>query len=103
METWNYPDSQNSPKSSEITVFSEIETQLSFANAQNDPKSFSFWKKVSFLQKRREKVAVFLRKTKIIFSGKHDFALVYGLRTLKISKKITFEQAFLGGFHFSTF
>ena len=41
-----------SQKCPEITVFSEIETQLSFANAQNDPKSFSFWKKVSFLQKK---------------------------------------------------
>ena len=92
-----------SQKGPEITVFSEIETQLSFANAQNDPKSFSFLKKVSFLQKKRQKVAVFLRKTENIFSEKHDFALVNGPRTQKISKKLTFEQAFLGGFHFFTF
>jgi hypothetical protein len=58
---------------------------------------------VSFLQKKREKVAVFLRKTENIFSEKHDFALVNGPRTPKISKKLTFEQPFLGGYHFFTF
>ena len=118
MESWKHPPPKNQPfwvgllfrwilrisqKCPEITVFSEIETQLSFANAQNDPKSSSFWKKVSLLQKKREKVAVFLRKMEIYFFGKHDFALVYGPRTLKISKKLTFEQPFLSGFHFFTF